>query len=181
MVCPGTEHSELQTIPIHMVHAFVLHQSVHTPSLADPVFSWKSFGSGFIWFRIQHFRLNTNPDPGIYDQKFKKVYSWKKCCYFFIKICNLLLYKGRPSYFFYFLGSFSPSWIRIHWPDPKYCREISNTVRYCTVFLKFARKRCRYAQDIKSYVHIFDCLCLVLVPGWIEIVIPGSGYASAPL
>ncbi len=77
------------------------------------------------------------------DQKFKKIYCWKKNYFFKIKNYNLPF--PRPSIkdvrvtkeafgsqkrtsktskyeiskFFYFCGSFLPSWIwiRIHWPD----------------------------------------------------------------
>ncbi len=41
-----------------------------------------------IRIRIQHFRLNTDPDPDpiriqdFYDQKLKKIYSWKNIFFF---------------------------------------------------------------------------------------------------
>ncbi len=62
----------------------------------------------FIRIRIQHFRLNTNPDPhpiwiqGFNDQKLKKNYSWKKNLIFFWSknaiYLSLGLHKVRPSY-----------------------------------------------------------------------------------
>ncbi len=101
---------------------------------------------------IQHFRLNIDPDPRFWWPTLKNIYSWKKIWFFWIKNCNLLisigLHKGHLSYrrslqpskmhfkarnfltFFYFCGSFFPSWIRIRIsntvPDPDpltlYCR-----------------------------------------------------------
>jgi hypothetical protein len=74
---------------------------------------------------------------GFDDQKLKKIYSWKKLHWSYIKNYNLPIprpHKGRPRYkrslqlskrtsstskheissiFFYFCGSFLPSWIRI--------------------------------------------------------------------
>jgi hypothetical protein len=57
------------------------------------------FGSGlririhFIRIRIQHFRLNTDPDPiriqGFYDQKWEKNTAEKKIKFFWIKNYNL--------------------------------------------------------------------------------------------
>jgi hypothetical protein len=48
------------------------------------------------------FRLNTNPDPGMYDQKLKKMYSLKKKKKFFGSKTSLYLSLGlhqeRPSY-----------------------------------------------------------------------------------
>ncbi len=100
----------------------------------------------FIWFRIQHFRLNTNPDPdpiriqGFTDQKLEKNYSWKKKFWSKTAIyLSLGLHKVGPSYrrslqlskeaiqhfktwtfkkLFYFCGSYLPSWIQIPNPDP---------------------------------------------------------------
>ncbi len=57
------------------------------------------------WFRIriQHFRLNTNPDPGfwwpiiekkIYGQKFLSYFFWSKIAIYL----SLGLHKGRPCY-----------------------------------------------------------------------------------
>ncbi len=93
-----------------------------------------------IRIRIQHFRLNTDPDPGFWRTKIYKIYSWEKF-FFGSKIAIYLSLgsrKGRPSlepskrtsstskheiseFFFYFYGSFLPSWIRIririHGPD----------------------------------------------------------------
>ncbi len=93
-----------------------------------------------IRIRIQHFRLNTDPDPiriqVFFDQKLKKITGKKN---FFFKsrttiYLSLGLHKGRPSYkisfqlskeniqhfrtwtfliIFYFCVSFLPSWIRI--------------------------------------------------------------------
>ncbi len=60
-----------------------------------------------IWIRIQHFRLNTDPDPdpirilGFDDQNLKKNYSWKKTKFSEPKTTiylSLGLHKGRPSY-----------------------------------------------------------------------------------
>jgi hypothetical protein len=56
-----------------------------------------------IRIRIQHFRLNSDPDPGFWHQKLKKIYSW---IFFFLsktifKTWNFLI-RIR---------------IRIHWPD----------------------------------------------------------------
>ncbi len=97
------------------------------------------FGSGFIWFRIriQHFRLNTHPDP-IRIQGDEQ--NWKNLAIYL----SLGLYTGQTSYrrslqpskeniqhfktwnflpFFYFVGLFCPPRsgfrirIRIHWPD----------------------------------------------------------------
>ncbi len=88
---------------------------------------------------IQHFRLNTDPDPGFWWQKseqnlqLKKTVFWSKTTIYL----SLGLHKERPNnkslqlskeniqhfktwnflIFFYFCGSFLPSWIRIHWPD----------------------------------------------------------------
>jgi hypothetical protein len=96
--------------------------------------------------RIQHFRLNTHPDPdpvqiqGFDDQKLKKFTAGKNLKFSLIKTCILPylsvgLHKGRPrnlpsskeniQHFktwnfltiFYFCGSFLSSWIWIHWPD----------------------------------------------------------------
>jgi hypothetical protein len=84
--------------------------------------------------RIQHFRLNTVPIriQSFDYQNFEKIYCWN----FFYIYLTQGLHKGRPSYrrslqpsnesisasrnkncqlFFYFCGSFLPSWIRI--PD----------------------------------------------------------------
>ncbi len=102
----------------------------------------------FIRIRIQHFRLNTDPDPiriqGLNDQKLKKTNTAEKKFLFFLSktaiYISLGLHKVCPSYsrslqlskeaiqhfktwtftiFFYFCGSFLPSWIRIriHWPN----------------------------------------------------------------
>jgi hypothetical protein len=86
-----------------------------------------------IHFRIQHFRLNTDTDPdpiriqGFNDQKLKK-FQLKKIKFFVGSkttiYLSLGLHKERPSdrrslqlsNFFYFCGSFLPSWIRIHGP-----------------------------------------------------------------
>ncbi len=86
----------------------------------------------FIRIRIQHFRLNIDPDLGFYDQKLEKKLQLKKLNIFLIKIAIYLspgLHKGRPSYrwslqpvkkniqhlktwdfliFFYYCGSFLP-------------------------------------------------------------------------
>ncbi len=54
-----------------------------------------------IRIRIQHFRPNTDPDPGFLWAKLKKIDSWKKKKKFGSKttIClSLGLHKGRPSY-----------------------------------------------------------------------------------
>jgi hypothetical protein len=58
----------------------------------------------FIWIRIQHFRLNTDPDPiwiqGFDDQKIEKNLQLNKKN-FWIKNFNLPiqgLHKGRPDY-----------------------------------------------------------------------------------
>jgi hypothetical protein len=86
--------------------------------------------------RIQHFRLNSDSDPGLWLSKIgKKIPAEKKCNFFKIKNCYLptvflRLHKGRPSYrrslqlskenikhfkiwnflmFFYFLCHFCPS------------------------------------------------------------------------
>jgi hypothetical protein len=68
------------------------------------------FESGFIEctlhnrIRIQHFRLNTNPDPiriqGYDDQKLGKIYSWNFFYYIFLikSYLSLGLHKGHPSY-----------------------------------------------------------------------------------
>ncbi len=100
----------------------------------------------FIRIRIQHFKLNTDPDPiriqGFNDQKLKKNYCWKKITFFCVKTTiylSLGLHRERPSYrrslqllkeaiqhfkkltfkiFFYFCGSFLSSWIRIRIPNP---------------------------------------------------------------
>jgi hypothetical protein len=75
--------------------------------------------------RIQHFRLNTDPDPiriqGFDKQKVEKFYSWnwkEKIWDFWLKIAiywSLGLHKGRP--FFYFCGPFLTSWMRIRIPN----------------------------------------------------------------
>ncbi len=90
-----------------------------------------------IW--IQHFfQLNTDPDLGFWWPKIVKIYTWKKRETFFLKSKTTIylspgLHKGSPSYrrsfqpskgtsstskqeifnFFYFCGSFLPSWIQI--------------------------------------------------------------------
>ncbi len=95
----------------------------------------------FIRIRIQHFRMNTNPDPdtirnqGFNDQKLKKNYSWNFFIYQTAINLSLGLHKVCPSYrrslqrpsntskhellqiFFYFCGSFLPFWIRIRIPN----------------------------------------------------------------
>ncbi len=55
--------------------------------------------------RIQHVRLNTDPDPGFDDQKFMKIYRWKKLNFFIYqklqftyRYLSLGLHKGRLSY-----------------------------------------------------------------------------------
>jgi hypothetical protein len=54
----------------------------------------------FIRIRIQHLRLNTNPDPGFHDQKIEKITAEKKI----VKdkkttvYLSLGLHKERPSY-----------------------------------------------------------------------------------
>ncbi len=78
--------------------------------------------------RIQHLRLNTDPDPGFWWSKnWKKIYIKKIFWYYFIKNCNYLslgIHKGCPSYrrslqpskekiqqflnFFLFFGHFCP-------------------------------------------------------------------------
>ncbi len=106
--------------------------------------------------RIQHFRLNTDPDPypdlRFFMAKIGKSVQLKICLPSKIAIyLSLGLHKGRPCYrrslqpskeniqhfkpwnfltFFYFCGSFLPFWIRIqiHWLD---CRiRIRNTGYY---------------------------------------------------
>ncbi len=82
--------------------------------------------------RIQHFRLNTDPDPVFSDdQKLKKIHSWKQFyIFFFIRNCNLPTSRP-PSYReafsiqnmkflkkFLFCWSFLPAWIRIRIPNP---------------------------------------------------------------
>ncbi len=73
---------------------------------------------------------------GFHDRKFKKNLHLKKNHIFLIKKCNLFIPRPpkrrifQPSKeniwhfqnmkflnFFYFCGSYLPSWIRIHWPD----------------------------------------------------------------
>jgi hypothetical protein len=107
------------------------------------------FGSVFIWYgsgsgpSILGWKLIWI--QGFDDQKLEKIYSWKKITFFGDQKLQLTylalgLHKGRPIYrrslqiskeniqhfktwnfliFFYFCGSFFPSWIRIriHWPD----------------------------------------------------------------
>ncbi len=94
--------------------------------------------------RIQHFRLNTDPDPGFLWPKIEQIYSWKFFLYFFWSRNTMYLFlglhKGHPSYkrspqlskeniqhfktwnfliFSYLCGSLLHSWIRtqINWPD----------------------------------------------------------------
>ncbi len=55
----------------------------------------------FARIRIQHFRLNTDPDPDpvfFYDQKFKKIYSWNFFSSKTTIYLSLGLHEGRPSY-----------------------------------------------------------------------------------
>ncbi len=59
--------------------------------IPDPVF-WIRIH--LIRIRIKHFRLNTDPDPGFDDQKFKKIYSWKKTTIYL----SPGLHKWCPSY-----------------------------------------------------------------------------------
>ncbi len=106
---------------------------------------FQSFGSAFdtVPFRIrtQHFRLNTDPDPGFWWPKIeRKKLQWENFFFFWMKNYNLPipnLHKGCPSYkrslqfskeniqhfetwnfwfFFYFVGHFCLL-LRIHWPD----------------------------------------------------------------
>jgi hypothetical protein len=58
-----------------------------------------------IQIRIQHLRLNTDPDPiriqGFDYQELEKIYSWKKIIFFASKTTiylSLGLQKGRSSY-----------------------------------------------------------------------------------
>ncbi len=132
-------------------------QEQHTV-LSNPVFRIRVH---WVRIRIQHFRLNTDPDPGFWWLDIEKIYSWKKnLIYFLIKSCNLLIFglhkvlaryiikplalkREHPALrimkvlffiFFYFCGSFSPSWIRIQitnrdqltWlkQDPKHCSDL---------------------------------------------------------
>jgi hypothetical protein len=65
-----------------------------------------------IRIRIQHFRLDTDPDPDpIRIQGFKKKPSDLKREYPTLQNMKFLN-------FFYFCGSFLPSWIRIRIPNP---------------------------------------------------------------
>jgi hypothetical protein len=103
--------------------------------------------------RIQHFRLNTDPDPDLIriqsgsrvlmTKTWKKFIAGKIFLIFFKSkttiYISLGLHKGFPSYrrslqpskeniqhlktwnfliFFYFCGSFLPSWIQIRTPEP---------------------------------------------------------------
>ncbi len=100
------------------------------------------------WVRIRHFRPSTEPDPdatriqGFDDQKLKKITVRKKFYIFFFKKCNLFIPRPPERTFklqekasapkrehpalqnmkllnyFYFCGSFLPSWIRIPNPGP---------------------------------------------------------------
>ncbi len=57
-----------------------------------------------ILIRIQHFRLNTDPDPGLWWPKLEKIYCWKKNKIVFGSK-TARLHKGFPSY----RRSFQPS------------------------------------------------------------------------
>ncbi len=66
----------------------------------------QGFGSVFILIQIpiQHFRLNTVPDPDPIriqgfndDRKLKKICSWK-LIFFYQKLLSQGLHEGRPSY-----------------------------------------------------------------------------------
>ncbi len=97
----------------------------------------------FIRIRVQHFRLNTDPDPGLEWQKIEKKLQLKKKLNFLWSKTTIYLsvglHKEHPSYRrslqlskeaiqhfktwtlkknLYFCGSFLPSWIRIRIPKP---------------------------------------------------------------
>ncbi len=70
---------------------------------------WSSLILGFrisihlIRIRIQHFRLKTDSDPGLWWPKLVKNYSWKKIKFFLDQKLQFTflsqgLHKGRPSY-----------------------------------------------------------------------------------
>ncbi len=97
------------------------------------IFSWLQFRMHLIWIRIriQHFKLNSDPDPGVFDDKNREKKKIQLQKTFFLSkttiYLSLSLHKGRPSYNrclqlskeniqhfkTYFCGSFFPSWIRI--------------------------------------------------------------------
>ncbi len=113
----------------------LLHIGYRVPLILDTVYPGLRIRIHFIRTRIQHFRLNTDPDPdpvwiqGFNDQKLKKNYSGK----FFFLLSKTTIYlflglhKERPSYrrslhlskenIQHFCGSFLPSWIRIRIPN----------------------------------------------------------------
>jgi hypothetical protein len=78
----------------------------------------------FIRIRIQHLRMNTNPDPdpiqiqGFNDQKLKKNYKVIEEAFSSQKRPSNTSKHERLHIFFYFCGSFLPSWIRIRIPNP---------------------------------------------------------------
>ena len=78
----------------------------------------------FIRIRIQHLRMNTNPDPdpiqiqGFNDQKLKKNYKVIEEAFSSQKRPSNTSKHERLQFFFYFSGSFLPSWIRISNPYP---------------------------------------------------------------
>ncbi len=103
--------------------------------------------------RIQHFRLNTSQDPGIWRPKVGKYLQLKtKIKYFLIKISiylSLCLLKGRPSYR-RSLQSFLLSWNRI--PDPI---RIRNTCVNCWWF-DYVKNACSN-KKIGSTWNYFFC------------------------
>ncbi len=151
---------------------FFLHQiQVPVPKLFQvPIHQASSDGSVFIDSRSGSSLLGWIPIriQGFDDRNLKKVNNWKKLNIFWSKIAihlSLGIYKGRPSYrrslqsskeniqhfkiwnfitFFYFCGSFLPSWIRIRnpltWlnPDPIRIR-IWNTHEMSSLFFFFVR------------------------------------------
>ncbi len=107
-ICVGS-HLELTWIRYHMVSIDVSVNSVTVLWVQSqhPVFRIRIHLIR-IRIRIQHFRLNTDPDrdpirsPGFDDKKSGKIYSWKKRKILFGSkttiYLSLGLYKGRPSF-----------------------------------------------------------------------------------
>ncbi len=142
---------------------------------------------------------NPDPDPiriqGFDDQKLKKNYSWNFFYNFFLSktaiYLSLGLHKVCPSYrrslqlskeaiqhfktwtftnFFYFFGSFLPSWIRIHRPD--WIRIQSRSGSATLVFYRCFEKKedlHRVLSGLEDRVSVFissvaDPGCLSRIP-----------------
>ncbi len=93
--------SRLVAPMLRLLHLPLRHRASHHSRRMS---RWSKLCSGFVfnWFRIRHFRLNTNPDPGFWwPNIWKNLQLQKNFIFFWSKIAlylSLGFHKGLPSY-----------------------------------------------------------------------------------